>query len=280
MVHPFFIVTGLSGSGKTTALKAFEDWGCEVIDNLPVSLCRSVIEHKMRSGPIALGIDVRTRDFEPNFFIKEIQKLKQDYKITILFFEAELHVVCLRYRETRRLHPLGIQDNLEELILKEKALLKKVRENADQIINTSEFSPPEIRRYLQEIISIKRPPLTIHILSFAFGRGALYQADMVFDMRFLTNPYYQKELRFLTGKASSIQEYLNKDEYFQKFIVHLQELLISVILPQFQKEGKGETVIAFGCTGGRHRSVFTAETVSKILREQGYSVRLYHRELK
>jgi len=281
MYCPVFVLTGLSGSGKSLGLNTLEDFGCEAIDNLPVSLCRLVILQKPLSRPLALGIDVRTRDFDSTSLIREINQLREniDISIKLLFFEADISVIKQRYRETRRFHPLGVKGSLEARIREEKHILEETRKYADLVVDTSGISPPEMRKYMQEQLAIPALELTIHVLSFAYKNGIPYQADMVFDMRFLTNPHYQKEMKFLTGKAESIRAYLGDDLVFQRFLSSIKELLVDIVIPRLEQEGRREMVIAFGCTGGRHRSVFTAERITDLLRESGYRVCSYHREL-
>lgn len=277
--HPVFIVTGLSGAGKSLALKALEDFGCEVIDNFPVTLCRALLRQKPLSRPLALGIDVRTRDFKAETLLHELASLRDAHKIVTLFLEASPENIRKRYRETRRSHPLGAKGDLDAWILEEKNLLMHVRAASDFVVDTSTLTPPDMRRHLQRMLSLQHNAFLVSVLSFAYRNGVPAQADMMFDMRFLVNPHYQEDMRALTGKALLIRSFLGAHPLFQKFIHHVDALLTEVVLPQLREEGRGEVVIAFGCTGGRHRSVCTAEFVAELLRSHKYVVALSHREL-
>lgn len=275
---PLIIVTGLSGSGKTTALKTLEDLGCEVIDNLPISLCPLLMQEKQRTGPIALGIDVRTRDFEPSNFTQCIHHFRTHSNLDtcVLFFEADPFALENRYRESRRHHPLGVNAPLTLLVQKEQGLLAQIRHCADEVINTTSLSPPELKGYLQNkfnLFSGEKP--SIYILSFAYRRGVPYSADFVFDMRFLPNPYYQKEMKLLTGKSTEVMEYLKKQPPFQTFMKAFEEMVPGLAF----SEKRPAFVLAFGCTGGRHRSVVAAEYAANLLENRGYTCHISHRDI-
>ncbi len=275
---PLIIVTGLSGSGKTTALKTLEDLGCEVIDNLPISLCPLLIKEKQKTAPIALGIDVRTRDFEPSSFTQCISNFRAQETLdtSVLFFEADPSALENRYRESRRHHPLGASAPLTLLVQQEQTLLSHIRHCADDIINTTSLSPPELKGYLQNKFNlfINEKP-SVYILSFAYRRGVPYSADFVFDMRFLPNPYYRKEMKLLTGKSTEVMEYLKKEPKFQTFIKAFEEMVPGLAF----SEKRPSFVLAFGCTGGRHRSVVTAEYTAHLLESRGYTCHLSHRDI-
>jgi UPF0042 nucleotide-binding protein len=273
-----YVVTGLSGAGKSSALKTLEDFGCEVIDNLPISLCTQLVQEKKVSTPLALGIDVRTRDFNIPLFLTCLAQLRQQApnQVKILFFEAHAHAIETRYRESRRQHPLGVQATLSVLIEKEQSLLAPVREHADYIVDTTALSPPEMKKFLQNTLDLKRDAgPTIYVLSFAYRRGVPYNADLVFDMRFLPNPYYQKQMKFLTGKSPEVLDYLSKEPLFQKFMEAFGIITLDLLL----KDSRPAFVIAFGCSGGRHRSVFTAESALTLVESKGFSCSAYHRDL-
>ncbi|BDB96214.1 RNase adapter RapZ [Candidatus Hydrogenosomobacter endosymbioticus] len=272
------VITGISGSGKTTALKTLEDFGYEVIDNIPVSLCSDLICQKEMARSVAIGIDLRTRDFDPGFVLSEFAKI-DCADVEIVFFEASEEVIRQRYRETRRIHPLGASGNLGERMKKEIDMLSIVKKSANWIIDTSAMSTPELRKVLKEKLCIKSDLTTIYVMSFSFKFGVPSHSDMVFDMRFLPNPYYKKEMRFLTGKAISIKGYLHSEPIFAKFLDSLRGMLLDIVLPKLSGDGRREIILAFGCTGGKHRSVFTAEEVYEMLRSNGYRVKLHHREL-
>ncbi|OJU72759.1 MAG: RNase adaptor protein RapZ [Alphaproteobacteria bacterium 40-19] len=276
-----FVITGLSGSGKTLALKLLEDLGCEVVDNIPISLCPLLIKEKDEPGPkpLAIGIDLRTRDFSPQHFKQAIDFLKTHCHVTVLFIEASSTVIAARYRETRRIHPLAPEQYVEDLIQKERTLLKEVRNWANLVFDTSTYSPPEMRCQLQNLLSLKAPIIQIYLISFSFRRGVPQHSDFVFDMRFLANPHYEKNIRFLTGQTQEIQGYLEKDTNFKAFLQSTQDLFVSSIFPQFQKEARGSVILSFGCTGGRHRSVGTAEYLGKYFLKNNWLNKVVHRDL-
>lgn len=272
------IVTGLSGSGKTTALKALEDFGCEVVDNIPVSLCSLLIKQKELNVPLALGIDVRTRYFDTSSFLKYLQELREEKNLntTLLFFEADIEAIETRYRESRRQHPLGKNLFFDCLVQKEIDILSQIRAQSDAVINTSRLSPPEMKSYLQNNLPLPKPSQTvIYLLSFSYRRGVPSQADNVFDMRFLPNPFYKQEMKFLTGKDQKVSSYCEQEPSFQEFIALFEKLTADLSL----KENRAAFVLAFGCTGGKHRSVLTAEAAAKLLESRGYVCQVYHRDL-
>jgi UPF0042 nucleotide-binding protein len=272
-----FIVTGLSGAGKTTALKALEDRGCEVIDNIPIALCSELIEHKR--GGLALGVDVRTRDFNPEIFLNTLAQLRQRFKIELLFFEASPVSLQKRYRETRRQHPLGCDQSLLNLIDEEKSLLEPLREAADQIFDTTQASPPEIRSHLYQSLGLLDKSFSLFVLSFSFRQGLPVHSDFVFDVRFLKNPYYHSETRFLSGKDQLTQSYLSRSPECQAFCKVLEDFFLNLILPCMQKEGRASLTIAFGCTGGKHRSVYMAERFTELFLKNNYVAQACHRDL-
>lgn len=273
-----YVVTGLSGAGKSSALKTLEDFGCEVIDNLPISLCTQLVQEKKVSTPLALGIDVRTRDFTTPLFVSCLNQLRHQApdQVKVLFFEAQAQALETRYRESRRQHPLGVQASLSVLIEKEQTLLAPIRELADCIVDTTALSPPEMKKLLQNTFKLKREagPI-VYLLSFAYRRGVPYNADLVFDMRFLPNPYYQKQMKFLTGKSREVLDYLSSEPLFQKFMEAFSTMTLELLL----KDPRPAFVLAFGCSGGRHRSVFTAESALALLEKNGFSCYVYHRDL-
>ncbi|MBY0264112.1 MAG: RNase adapter RapZ [Holosporales bacterium] len=281
-MFPFVIITGLSGSGKSIIMKSLEDLGYETIDNPPLSLLRPAIEEKNPGGkPLAIGVDVRSRDFSPKELLKTVQELREQGKnLHLVFLESDDSVIERRYRETRRTHPLVEGSDLSQGIFQERLLLLELREAADFILDTSLLTPPEFKALVRERFSFHhQKTLNLHLMSFAFREGIPRESDMVFDMRFLKNPYYEPSLKILTGETPSVQSYLADDETFKAFSEHLKKML-DLILPPIEAEGRGYFIISFGCTGGQHRSVFTAEWMSRWLREKGYGVETYHREIK
>lgn len=277
------IITGMSGSGKSSALRAFEDLGFETIDNLPLSLLSSAIYIEGPSRPLVIDIDTRTRDFSPGTLTTEINRLKQEGRVHLIFvfFECDHLTIENRYRETRRHHPLAeAEGSLEKGIIKEREILQNLKGQADFTLDTSLLTPPELRAYVRDMFNLfSEKSFKVILLSFAFFRGIPREADMVFDMRFLSNPFYQDKLKPLTGQMAPIAEYFQSNAQFHTFFHHLQEML-TLILPGFQKEGRSFFIIAFGCTGGRHRSVFSAEQTGKWLKEKNYSTQIHHRDME
>ena len=276
------LLTGMSGSGRSCFLKALEDMGYETIDNLPLALLMDTVALGGGERPLAIGVDIRTRGFQVNDLLDKAKALQQmgDLSTTLVFLDCDVEVLQRRYRETRRHHPLSVYENtLLEVILREQALLNPVKEEADLVIDTSLLSPPALKVYLQKQFGVS-PTKTFQVtfMSFAFPKGVPREADFVFDMRFLSNPHYLETLKPLTGKDPSIQAYLGNEPDFQAFQRHLQGLF-SLILPQLKAEGRDYVTIAFGCTGGKHRSVCAAELLSNWALQAGYTPHIHHREL-
>lgn len=284
------LVTGLSGAGKTSALKAFEDLGYEAIDNMPLSLLPEFLETK---GPsrhteerrgfgraVAVGVDSRTRDFvdTASRHLKELRG-RGDLRLELLFLTCDEEELGRRFTETRRRHPMAGDDNLESGLRREREALQPVRDIADHIFDSTAWSLNDLRRIVAGHFSLKsQPGLNVAIESFAYRQGLPRMADLVFDARFLANPHYQEELRHKDGRAESVAGFIEADPRFQPFFERLADLLES-LLPEYAKESKSYLTIAFGCTGGRHRSVFVAERVATLLRGEGYRVSVQHREL-
>ena len=261
------------------ALKLLEDLGCEVVDNIPIALCGALITEKRTQTSLAIGLDLRTRDFTPEKFDECVTQIRTCYPLTVVFLQAETPVLCARYRETRRGHPLGAAAHIEELIETEKNLLSSVKSQANIIFDTSKLSPPEMRAQLQKRLSIPAQHLLVYLVSFSFRRSLPSQSDFVFDMRFLTNPHYDQSMRALTGEHEGIQSYLLKQPNFSTFIDTTEGLFSKTILPTYTQAHRLNCTISFGCTGGRHRSVASAELIGKRLSEHHFNVRVYHRDL-
>ncbi|MGL5784009.1 MAG: RNase adapter RapZ [Alphaproteobacteria bacterium] len=277
------LLTGMSGSGKSCFLKSLEDMGHETIDNLPLALLLEAVELDASIRPLAIGVDIRTRDFNGRDFLEKIQKLKavERLGVCLVFLDCDLDVLQKRYRETRRHHPLSLSQNtLQEVILKESHLLEEVKTCADRVVDTSLLTPPGLKFYVQRCFEVAAQKIfKVTFLSFAFPKGIPREADLVFDMRFLKNPYYLEGLKPLTGQALAIQNYLRQEPDFQKFEAHLRGIL-ETVLPCFKKEGRDYVTIGFGCTGGKHRSVFAAETFGAWLDKEGYTTYVHHRDIK
>ncbi len=281
------IVTGLSGAGKSLALRSLEDSGYFCIDNLPPVLIPKLVELSLLSRGlerIALVIDIRGRDFLDDIrsslsFLKE-----RGIAFRVIFLEASDEVIIRRFEETRRPHPLQTDFiTLREAIDKEKELLKPLREIADVVIDTSNTPPLALRNTIKGIVlKEKFAPsiLLISIYSFGFKYGLPLESDLVFDLRFLPNPYYSEELRGLSGLDKKVRNFVLSSEVSQAFLKKLFDLL-AFVLPKYAEEGKSYVNIAFGCTGGRHRSVVIAEEVASYLLEEGYSnLKVIHRDIE
>lgn len=278
------LVTGLSGAGKTTALRVLEDLGWEAIDNFPIRLLGRLILRPDQDGPrppLAIGFDSRTRGFNPPDVIAEVMALskRQDLQITTLFLDCNSGELERRYNETRRRHPMAQGRPVRTGIQAERELLEPLRRWADAVIDTSEFATNQLQQTMRERFAETAPhEMAVIISSFGFARGTPPLADLVFDMRFLDNPHWIPELREQTGLDAAVGEHIRKDQTFGTAFAQIRDLLMT-LLPRYQAQGKSYVNIAFGCTGGRHRSVYTAETMAEALRGAGFSPTVLHRNL-
>jgi UPF0042 nucleotide-binding protein len=279
---PVVIVTGMSGAGRSSALKAFEDMGYEAVDNLPLQLLQLLVHpEKGLARPLALGIDIRTRDFEAAPILTEIARLKSDPRLEarVLFLECEDEILGRRFTETRRRHPLAIDRPLLDGIRHERRLMTPLREKADLVIDTSRLAPGLLKQRIEAQFALESSPgLMIFVTSFSYRLGLPREADLVFDARFLANPHYVQELRPLTGRDPAVAAYVAADPDFESFFANLASL-VGPLLPRFEAEGKSYLTLAVGCTGGKHRSVFVAEKLAAWLSSRGEKVELRHREL-
>lgn len=280
------LVTGMSGAGKTHALKAFEDMGYEALDNLPLSLLRALVRpgdtQPALARPLAIGIDIRTRDFGVASMVAEMDRLRAESSIDmhLLFMDCEDEVLCRRFTETRRRHPLAQDRPLIDGIRHERELVSPLQSRADVLIDSTALPPGELKRMLNGHFSLDhKPALVLFLTSFSYRRGLPREADLVFDARFLANPHYDASLRPLTGRDPAVVRYVESDPDFQTFFNSLTGL-IGPLLPRFAAEGKSYLTIAVGCTGGRHRSVAITEKLGQWLRDAGQRVDLRHRELE
>lgn len=281
-----FLITGLSGAGKTHAADWFEDQGFYCVDNLPPRLIRSFLELAMQGGSIhraAFVVDIRSESFFPSME-GTLERLREaenvDFKI--LFIEASDSTIVKRYNETRRQHPLTKGPASIEVIERERGMLRKLRQSADYVIDTTDMKVARFQAEMDRLFNTKESdqfPLTVNIQSFGYKYGLPPEADMTLDMRFLPNPFYVASLKHLTGKNQKVRHYVLKTEAAQTFLKQLAEM-ITYIAPLYVKEGKYHLNLAFGCTGGQHRSVVMAEESARIFREMGFRVSLNHRQLR
>ena len=276
------LVTGMSGAGKTTALKTLEDTGYEAVDNLPLKLLSTLLRPGAAgSEALAINLDVRTRDFTVDAFEAEIAPLatREDLDVRILFVDCDDEVLQRRYTETRRRHPLADDRPVIDGIRHERNLIQRLRERADVVLDTTDLAEGDLRRIVAGNFALDdRPALTIFVTSFSYRLGLPREADLVFDVRFLANPHYDPLLRPLTGLDPAVGEHVENDPAFKPFSDALAAML-PPLLPRFEREGKSYLTIAVGCTGGRHRSVFVAERLAALIGEHGHRVRVRHREL-
>ncbi len=284
--HRILLVTGLSGAGKTTVLKTLEDLGWEAVDNFPIRLARPLLAlppaegHSPDGPPLALGFDTRTRGFEPQRLIEEIKSLQSGsgLEIMTLFVDCSANEIERRYAETRRRHPLAQDRPAIDGIAEERRLTEPLRRWSDLVIDTSRMSASDLQTEIRNRFRLKEGRMTISITSFGFSRGVPPNADLIFDLRFLQNPHWDAELRPLTGLDAAVGEYVEADPAFEGAITRISDLL-NYLLPLYDSQGKAYLTVAFGCTGGRHRSVFVAELFARKLREDGYTPTVYHRNL-
>ncbi|NMB26806.1 MAG: RNase adapter RapZ [Tissierellia bacterium] len=281
----FVIITGMSGAGKSQAMKAMEDIGYYCMDNLPPALLPKFAElcyqSKRTIDKVAVVVDIRGGIFFDDLF-KGLEDLnKKGLKYRILFLDAEDNVLIKRYKELRRPHPLNPNGRIIEGIIEERELLKEVKRRANYIIDTSKLTigmlKEEIAKIFVEGEELRK--LTISVVSFGFKHGILLDADLVFDVRFIPNPYYVKELKDLTGEDESVKEYVFAWEQTKTFTKKLIDML-EFLIPYYIKEGKTQLIIGIGCTGGRHRSVAIANNIESKLKGNGHRAIVNHRDYR
>lgn len=276
------ILTGLSGSGKSTVLKAFEDMGFYCVDNLPVELIPIFAElHSAGEGDFAraaLLVDAR-EGLQLEKLPPLLKHLKKDHPITLVFIEASDDALLRRYSETRRPHPLGKNFSVRESLSHERALMEPIRKLADVVVDTTQFNVHELRQFVSRRFQNpdKRPTL-VSLVSFGYKFGVPTDSDLVFDVRFLPNPHFVPRLRPFTGKDANVRRYIRSFPQTGEFLRRIEGLL-TYLIPHYIREGKSYLTIAFGCTGGRHRSVMLAEALKKALVKRGYSAKVVHRDI-
>lgn len=281
----FVVVTGMSGSGKRTAMKMLEDVGFYCVDNLPVPLIEKFVELIAMPGSeitkVALGLDVRA-DQPFGDAQRTLDRLRENgYRFEILFMEASDQALLKRYKETRRMHPLSPQGRVEEGVHRERAILKDIKKKADYVIDTSNLLTRELKEGIDHIFvrNEEYNSLMVSVLSFGFKNGIPADADLVFDVRFLPNPFYIDELKHKTGNDKEVQDYVMNFPEASEFLGKLIDML-DFLIPNYIKEGKHQLVIGIGCTGGKHRSVTLANELYAGIKERGnYGVKLYHRDI-
>ncbi|PYX06843.1 MAG: RNase adapter RapZ [Acidobacteria bacterium] len=275
------IITGMSGSGKASVLKAFEDLGYYCVDNLPVGLIPRFAELVGQSSEIertALVVDVR-EGAQLEELPQIVKSVKRMLPTKMIFLEADESILLRRYSETRRPHPLGANTPVKASLIAERRHLRPIRLIADLVIDTSRFNVHELRAYITERFQKQETDKNILVscVSFGFKHGVPEDADLVFDVRFLPNPHFVPEFRPLTGRHPRVAKYIRSFPQTKEFVQRISELLV-YLLPHYIHEGKSYLTISFGCTGGQHRSVMIAEEVSKRLRKSGYRVKVVHRD--
>ena len=278
------LVTGLSGAGKTTVLKTLEDLGWEVVDNLPLTLLKHLLAAPLPAGsdrtrPLAIGLDSRTRGFDADGVVRQIKRLAKagPPSIETLYLDCQTQELLRRYSETRRRHPLAPDRPATDGILEERELTAPLKRWADHVLDTTDSDSNMLRLQIRDRFGGEDAP-TLSLISFGFARGIPRNADLVFDMRFLRNPHWEKRLRDLTGLDRPVAEHIAGDEVYEDALVRIEELLLT-LLPRYRAVGKSYVSVAFGCTGGRHRSVHVAARVAARLREAGFSPTVDHRDL-
>jgi UPF0042 nucleotide-binding protein len=275
------LVTGMSGAGRNFTLKTLEDIGYETVDNLPLSFLSLIINpDSPLLHPLAIGIDVRTRDFSTTQFLEQIKTLGQrdNVQLEIVFCDCDDDVLARRYTESRRKHPLSSERPALDGIRAERMILKPILPVVTYTLDTTYLSITETRQILRHQFSLERNPQTfIQIVSFGFKHGMPRESDMVLDVRFLKNPYYDEQLRPFSGEDLPVAQFIENDPLIKPFIDQIKSTL-SLMLPRFDEEGRSYFTLAFGCTGGQHRSVYCAQTVYNWLKHSRHQMDLRHRD--
>ncbi len=277
-------ITGLSGSGKSNAIKCFEDLGFFCVDNLPTALLPKFTELCTQSGSeiskVAIGIDVRERGFFKNFLEVLDEIKKENYNIEILFLEASDEALIRRFSETRRPHPIAKDGSVIDGIRLEREMLSELRKRADKIIDTTNYNVHQLKEVLNKYyLESESKKLTISFTSFGYKYGIPYDVDLIFDVRFIQNPNFVKELKPLKGSDKAVIDYILKFKETKAFLEKLRDFL-RFLIPMYEKEGKSYLTIGIGCTGGRHRSVAVSEILKGYLEKEGYSINIKHRDIE
>jgi UPF0042 nucleotide-binding protein len=281
MVKPIIvIITGLSGSGKTVALRALEDSGFFCVDNLPVPLIDSlvsIVSSNVDIRRIGIGIDIREKGLFPEIS-DALRVLKNKYRTEVLFFEAEKDVLVRRFKETRRPHPLG--GNIEEAILAERERLLSLKEAADRIFDTSSYTPHQLRQLVTSLykIQVGKGKMTVVLISFGFKHGVPQNIDLLFDARFLPNPNFVRELKPLRGTDKKVSDYVFRHKTAKTYLTKIEEF-VDFLIPLYIREGRSYLTIGIGCTGGNHRSPAIVEKLMRHFRKHPVDLSIVHRDL-
>ena len=280
------LVTGMSGAGKSTVLNTLEDMGWEVVDNLPFQLLDRLLATQAPVGisderPLALGIDSRTRGFDAQALVERVKAMNETRgdNLSVLFMDCAGAELERRFSETRRRHPLALDRPAADGIARERELIAPLRQWSQHVIDTTSSTTNDLKHEIRTRFSgWGNAGMSVAVLSFGFSRGLPRNADLVFDMRFLQNPYWVEGLRHLTGRDQPVSDYIRTDPAYEDAVSRIEGLL-STLLPRYRAEGKAYVTIAFGCTGGRHRSVHVAERVAAHLASEGFAPTLSHRDV-
>ena len=277
------LVTGVSGSGLSTALKILEDFGFTAVDNLPLALVDPLIALEVETGgrSIAIGLDARTSGFGANAVARLVNNIKRRIGcgFKMLFITASHADLMRRYNATRRQHPLGQDQGLDMAVRADMTRMGDVEAIADIVIDSSGLAPADLRRAMMTSLQLSdATPMSVHVLSFSYRHGLPETADQIIDMRFAKNPHWDDALSDLTGLDGDVAAFLGQDEVVNTVLCQLQEIL-TLMLGRMKEEGRPNLTLAFGCTGGKHRSVWAAEQIAKWIEARGHPVRLHHREL-
>jgi len=276
------IITGPAGAGRTTAIKAIEDFGVEAIDNLPLSLIHRILLGPPTGERLAIGVDSRTRGFSTEALLEIIDNIEENenYSATLLYLDCRAETLLRRFSETRRRHPASPDGSPAIGIEQEVEMLASLRDRADILLDTSELSPHQLRAELARWFDLSEGRgLSVSVQSFSYKRGTPRGVDMMIDCRFLRNPHWDSALRPLTGLVPEVGEYVAEDPLFAPFFEKLQDF-VELLLPAYQAEGKAYFSVGMGCTGGQHRSVFVAEKLAAALAKKGWMVSTRHKEME
>ena len=274
------LITGLSGAGRTTAIRALEDIGFETIDNLPISLLPAIVSDRSIPRKIAIGLDSRNREFSTHGVLDMLQTLTDMawVRISFVFIHCSSEVLVRRFSETRRRHPLSPAETPIVGVERERDLMLPIMARADVLINTTDMSPHDLRSEITGFFSTEGSlGLAVSVQSFSYKRGLPRGVDMLFDCRFLSNPYWEPSLRPFDGQDECVQAYVKQDPNFDEFYKKIRDLCL-FLLPAYKDEGKTHLSIGFGCTGGKHRSVTLTELLANDLAQEGWQVSIRHRE--